>query len=107
MKKLIFSIVILSAFNVFAGLPTFCQGLVDANKTLLLFMSGTKITQVKVQTQGSLPKVFGATEVNRQDLTTIYRLSGVPGLVEVQNTVLNGQGGWLSIGSNRFDCEAN
>ncbi len=104
MKKSIIALaLVLSPLAALAGSTVSCDG-VDSDKTLSLFINQQKIVQVRVQAQGSLPHAFAVHEVRTNSNTSIYSMSGSAELLEVQNSVLNQQGGWLRLGSKRFEC---
>ena len=106
-KSMIALALVLSPFTSFAAATISCQGVEDADKTVILFVNQQKIVQLRIQTQGSIPKAFAVREVRTNANTSMYSLSGVADLLEVKNSVLNEQGGWLRIGSKRFECDSN
>ena len=76
----------------------------SGNKTVTLFINEDKITRVGVQTQGSLAKMFSAKEFKMGTKTSIYTLNGSSGTLEVDNNVLIGGGGRLTMLNERFNC---
>ena len=104
MKKSIIALaLVLSPLATLAGTSVSCDG-VDSDKILSLFINQQKIVQLRIQAQGSLPQVFAVHEVRTNSNTSIYSMSGSADLLEVENSVLNQQGGWLRLGSKRFEC---
>lgn len=103
MKKILATLtLILAPTFSFAASTVTCEGV--TNKTVILFVNGSKIVQMRVQSEGSLPKGFATQLVRIQANTSLYTVSGVGGFLEVQNTALNNQGGWLTFAGQRFDC---
>ena len=107
MKKTLITLsLILAPLASFAGIRINCSG-TSSDDSLLLFINNSKIVQVRVQTQGSFPKTFGAQQVSEHSNSALYRLSGFPGLMEVEKDVINGQGGWIRLKGNRYSCDSN
>ncbi len=89
----------------FAGFTVNCDG--NSNRSLLLYINNSNITRVQIQTDGSLSKVFGAQLVSIRGDSVVYKLSGLSGLMEVEKDVLAGEGGWLRLESQNFNCDSN
>ncbi len=107
MKKLLLTVsLILAPLSSFAGKKVNCDGS-SSNDSLLLFINNSKIVQVRILAEDTFPKTFRAQLVSEQSNTALYRLSGFPGLMDVQNEVINGQGGWLRLQGYRYFCDAN
>ena len=108
MKNLIFALaLVLSPLTSFSATSVSCQGINEPDKSLVLYINGQKLVQVRVQTQGSLPKAFSVREIRSESTTSTYSMSGGAGLLLVENSVLNNQGGWLKMGSKRFECDSH
>lgn len=84
-----------------------CQSLSGDDKSLVLLVSENKAVKIKVQTQGSLPKVLAVNEIRNDGSVSVYSISGISALLEVQNTILAGQGGRAKLAGQRFECESN
>ena len=107
MKKTLLTLsLILAPLATFAGMTVNCDG-VSSESSLVLFINNSKIAQVRLQNQGSAPRAFGAQQVSEHSDSALYRLSGLPELMEVEKTVVNGQGGWLRLQGNRYSCDSN
>ena len=104
-KTLLILSVVLAPLASFAGLIVSCQGATSA-RALALFINAGKIVQVRVQNQGALAKAFRAQQVSEVPESALYSLSGLPGLMEVEKSVIKGQGGWLLLEGDRFDCDS-
>ena len=97
--------VIFTPLASFAGFTVNCDG--NSDHSLSLYINNSNVSQVKIQTQGSLPKVFGAQLVSIRGDSVVYKLSGLSGLMEVEKEVLGGAGGWLRLESQNFNCDSN
>ncbi len=108
MKKLtaILILILLPALS-FASSTITCQALSGDDKSLVLFVSGNKVSQLKVQSQGSLPKVLKTNEIRNDGSVSVYSVVGNSALLEIQNTVIDGQGGRAKFSGERFECDSN
>lgn len=84
-----------------------CQSLSGDDKSLVLLINDNKVVKLKIQSQGSLPKVLTANEIRNDGSVSVYSISGNSALLEVQNTVIDGQGGRAKLAGQRFECESN
>lgn len=108
MKKAVLTLVLLlSPLSSFAATTVTCFGRTYIDQSLTLTVANSKLTMVLIHTQGSSPKAYAAREVRSLGKTSLYFLSGISDLLEVQNKVLHQQRGWVSVGNEKFDCQAN
>lgn len=107
MKKITFALLI-SLFSLSAWSTTFvtCDSVTGSNRTLSLAIKDARLFLVNVQTAGSHARAFAATAITTDGDTSFYALSGSPAILEVQNSVLQLEGGLLNIGEEKFVCEA-
>ena len=84
-----------------------CQNLTGDDKSLVLFINDSKVIQLKVQSQGSLPKVLKAHEIRNDGTISLYSLVGHSALLEIQSKVLDGLGGRAKFSGERFECDSN
>ena len=96
---------LLTPLSSFASANVACHDQMTTD--VVLFINNSKIVQVRVQRQGSLPNVFSAQEVRELGDSMLYSVSGAAGLMEVKKSVLENQGGWLKFNGQNFDCDSN
>ncbi len=105
MKKMLAILtLILAPTLALAGSNVTCDGVSDPNITLILIVKNAKILQMRAQPQGSLPPSFGIRFARDNGRSSLYTVSGVGGFLEVQNSVLRNEGGWLTFAGERFEC---
>ncbi len=108
MKKLTALLLLILSPNLsFASSAITCQSLSGEDKSLLLLVKNNKVVQLRVQSQGSLPKVFKTNSVRNNGTVSVYSLVGSSSLLEVQNSTLDGQGGRARFSGQRFECDSN
>lgn len=108
MKNLIITLALaLSPTLALASSMISCPDVTNPDTTVLLFVNNSKIAQLRIQKQGSLPKAFAVQEVRVEDTISIYTVSGVAGFLTVDNSALENNGGALSFAGKRFVCESN
>ncbi len=108
MKKTFLALaLLLLPLTSFAATTVTCFGRTYIDQSLTLTVANSKLTMVLIHTQGSSPMAYAAREVRSLGTTSLYFLSGISDLLEVQNKVLHQQAGWLNIGNEKFDCQAN
>jgi hypothetical protein len=108
MKKLILALALsLASVASYSAQLTTCNGVTNSDRTILLAINDAKIVQVRVQTNGSLPHVLIAHTASTNAVSTLFTIMGVNDIMEVENTVLALNAGWLRLGSEKFECEAN
>lgn len=105
MKKILTTLsLILAPTLAFAGSNVTCDGVSDSNITLILIVKNAQILQMRAQPPGSLPPSSGVRLARNNGRTSLYTVSGVGGFLEVQNSVLRNEGGWLTFAGERFEC---
>lgn len=87
-----------------AGSTVTCDGVSDPNITVIVYINNAQILQMRAQPQGSLPPSSGVRLARNNGQTSLYTVSGVGGFLEVQNSVLRNEGGWLTFAGQRFEC---
>ncbi len=107
MKNLtvILILILLPALSLAASIS--CQSLSGDDKSLVLLVNEHKVIQLKIQQQGSLPKVLKANEIRNDGSASVYSIVGSSALLEVQNTIIDGQGGRAKLAGQRFECDSN
>ena len=108
MKKLTIALMV-SLFSITAWSATLitCDGMTNSNRTLLLAIQNEKLLQVRVQTEGSGTRAFAVNQISTNENSSFYTMLGTTNIVEIQNTVLRLDGGWLNIGHEKFACDSN
>lgn len=101
--------ILLLSLPAFSASLVTCDGLTNSDRTLILAIRETKLVQVRVQTQGSLPHALIATLLSTHGNTSIYTIMGMGPveILELENSVLRLEGGKAEMAGDRFDCASN
>lgn len=83
-----------------------CDGLNGTNNSLTLVVLGQNLKQIRVQTNGSLPRAFIPNRILHQNINGIilYTITGMSGMLEVDNQVLAGEAGIVRLENDEFSC---
>lgn len=109
MKKFLVLAASLIAFSIQAQAEyttVSCQSRSNPDRDLTLIIVNQDIKQVRVQSGGSLPRVFMANKLTNQSVEglILYTVQSVPGLMEVESKILVGEGGSVRLNSDSFYC---
>ena len=105
MKKILVALtLILSPSLSFAASTITCDGISNPSITVILVVKNGKILGMRSQPAGSLPPSNGIRLARVKAQSSLYTVSGVGGFLEIQNTVLRNEGGWLTFSGERFEC---
>lgn len=108
MKKLTALLLLILAPNLsFASSTIACQSLSGEDRSLILLVKNDKVFQLRIQSQGSLPKVFKTNKIRNNGKVSVYSVVGTASLLEIQNSTLDGQGGSAKFSGQRFECNSN
>jgi len=108
MKKTLLAITIsLFAMSSYANTLVTCEGTTNPDRTLILAIRNGKLLQLRVQNQGSLPRVLMTNVISANANTTIYTIMGSIDLLELQNSVLSEGSGEARMAGERFNCFEN
>lgn len=106
MKTLIAIIALTTSTLSFASFNTVnCDSVRGTNNSLSLIIVDHSLKQIRV-INGLRVKALVPSKVVNQELNgvTLYSVSGVVGLMKVENKVLEGNGGLVSLSNDEFSC---
>jgi hypothetical protein len=107
MKTLALTLLLaLTSTSVFANFSTVtCDSNRGTNHTLTLFVFDKALKQVRVGAgRNSRQRAFMPTRVQNYPNRTIYTLSGMLGFMQVDNSILEGNGGIVTLQNDEFSC---
>jgi hypothetical protein len=106
MKNLILLVTFLTANSAFANYQLVnCDSIVGTENSMQLIVVNNDVKQIRV-TSGMRTKAFIPNKLQIQNIEnkTIYTVVGIPGLFQVENTVLNDGGGIVQFANDEFSC---
>ncbi len=83
-----------------------CDSIRGTDHVMTLIVVNQDLKQVRVETTGNRPRPYIPTKVANQNVEgiTLYALGEVAGLMEVDNQVLEGNGGQVRLLNDVFSC---
>lgn len=109
MKKLMITLfAFFFSFSAWSYTLINCDGITMSNSNLLLAIDNEQLLQVRIQaTAGSHPRALITNLVSKNQNSSLYSIAGSPEIMEIENSVLRLDGGFLRIGEQRFTCDSN
>ncbi|MBY0517069.1 MAG: hypothetical protein K2P81_09185 [Bacteriovoracaceae bacterium] len=107
MKFLLASILTLSFSQAFAQYETVsCDSIRGTGNMMLLVIANKELKQVRVSVGGSMPRALLINRIHGQSIpdVTLYTVSGSSELLEIQNSVLDGIGGYVKLAGDELSC---
>ena len=84
-----------------------CSGLSNPDLSMTLFILDGSLRQIRLNEDGSFPRAFGINKISENETSAFYSLLGTIYTLEIQKSVIELNGGWLTLDRERFNCEAN
>lgn len=83
-----------------------CDSIRGTQRSLTLVVFNQELKQVRVLSNGSRPRPLIPNKLINQNIegVTLYTLVGLPGFLQVENKVLEGNGGLIRLDSDEFSC---
>lgn len=83
-----------------------CESILGNNQLLQLIIFNKDVRQITIQTPGHLAKPFITTRVLQQnnENLTLYTVSGLDGFMQVENSVLHNENGYVRFSHDEFYC---
>lgn len=83
-----------------------CDSVRGTNTALTLVVLNQDVKQVRVQSNGSRVRALVPNKIINQNIegVTLYTIVGLTGFMEVENQVLNGNGGYIRLSNDEFSC---
>lgn len=83
-----------------------CDSIRGTNRSLTLVVVNQDVKQVRVQTNGSRQRALIPNKILNQNIdgVTLYTVVGLSGFMEVENKVLEGNGGIVKLADDEFSC---
>ena len=106
MKKIIALIALTASTLSFAAYETVsCDSIRGTNNTLMLIVVNKDVKQLRV-TSGLRTRALVPRRLINQNIEgkTLYSVSSVLGLMEVDNKLLEGNGGLVRLANDEFSC---
>ncbi len=106
MKNLMIMATLLAANSAFANYQLVnCDSIRGTENRMQLIVVNNEVKQIRV-TSGMRSKAFIPNKLQIQNVEnkTIYSVVGMPGLFQVDNGVLNDQGGLVQFANDEFSC---
>lgn len=84
-----------------------CESTQGSNRFLTLIIANGELKQIRTQSTGSLPRAMFPEKILNQSLPnfTSYLILGNSSILEVENKILEGNGGQVRFGDDSFTCE--
>lgn len=83
-----------------------CDSTQGTDHSLTLIVVNNDVKQVRVLSPGHRTRALVPTRVINQNIegSTLYTLIGIPGFMEVENKVLEGNRGFVKLSNDEFSC---